>query len=156
MVVGISFYKIHIISMLLDKIAECEWYFRPRPFEKKIYEAIGIKKSKKVISWIGKTFLDKWEKKERKEKNNYFLWDYSLQGLKEFEKRTRFNEIVHSPLLSLLIFFIIIYYSRYGYYHSLCFVLPFLINIYLNLLQRYNRVRIYDCIKKKKVGKEIL
>ena len=122
-------------------------YFKPKGVEKwkngRIYEWLGVKKFKKLCEYVGHKV---W--KDNTSENNYFIWDRSPEGLKAFEKKTRFNEAVH--LVTTVV-------------PAMCFTPGWIdgdpfsvyvggvltaINAYSLLLQRYNRTRIENILDK--------
>lgn len=116
-----------------------EKYFRIKQFEKdgKVYEIIGIKAYKKNILHLTMG----------KKLSNYNLTNYSIEGLKDFEKITRYNEKYHFIAFfpTLLFTLALCYFSGYiG--RTFYILLSILVNIYGNFypicLQRYNRIRI--------------
>ena len=120
-------------------------YFSPKSFERwkkgRVYEWIGIKKFKKVCEYIGRKLG-----KDHGGKNNYFIWDKSEDGLRGFEKETRFNEGGHFvgtviPAMCLTPGWV----DGDPFSVYIGGVLT-AINIYSILLQRYNRARIYNTL----------
>jgi len=129
-----------------QKVKDC--YFEPKRPERwkngRIYEWIGMKKFEKVCRYIG-------EKKEKDsgEENNYFIWYKSEDGLKEFEKKTRYNEAFHLvgivPTICLIPSWID--GNPFGIYIGGVLVA---MNASSLLLQRYNRSRIYNLLDRMK------
>lgn len=122
-----------------------DFYFEPKGVERwnngRIYEWTGMKKFKKVCGYIGRKMG-----KDHGRENNYFIWDKSEDGLREFEKKTRVNEGVHFVTTV---------------FPAMCFIPGWIdgdplsvyvggvliaINAYSLLLQRYNRSRIYNVL----------
>lgn len=119
-----------------------EYYFRPKKWEGsgKIYEFLGVLPFKRFVTNIGhKTGQN------RTKVNNYYIWQKDTEGLKKYEQKTRYNELMHLvgmiiPVLGLIL----------GENNSTTQILLWLvlaINIHPFLLQRYNRIRIYRVLE---------
>jgi hypothetical protein len=122
-------------------------YFEPKSAERwndgRIYEWIGLKVFKNVCTYFGRKMG-----KDGGQKNNYFIWYKSENGIKEFEKKTRFNEGMHliGTVVPVVCF-------TPGWIDGDPFVVYVggvltAINAYSLLLQRYNRSRIYSTLDK--------
>lgn len=111
-------------------------YFRPMRIEKwqngKLYELLGIKIFKKVCVYIGHQF--RWD--------SYFIGDGTLEGLKAYEKRTKINETIHSPLTLLLTYQIISFLVEGSYIGAVIIGPIWFLNALPTALQRYNRVKV--------------
>jgi hypothetical protein len=122
-----------------------DWYFEPTDLEKqgKVYELIGMKKFKKgllkLTSKLGRV-------KDGTKGSNYYMDDISLESIKRFEKKTRFNETVHVITDMPAIYFAIDQFAKGEYAVGLILSLIALPSLYLAGLQRYNRARIYDIV----------
>ena len=131
---------------LLRKITDV--YFKPKPFEKsgKLYEALGVKYVQKVVM---ATAGRRARKKLLDGKPSPFLIGkiLDLESLETFERRTRFNEFMHAPVLLYFFFELVTDFSRdpYEYFFILVFAL---LNAPLVMLQRYNRARVEKVIEK--------
>jgi len=120
-------------------------YFKPKGVEKwkngRIYELLGVKKFKKLCEYIGHKVG-----KDNTYENNYFIWDRSPEGLKSFEKKTRFNEAVHLIPTAFCTLTAIGMYATgetdSGIFQTALAVL----NSYPVILQRYNRTRIENVL----------
>ncbi|OMC71665.1 hypothetical protein BK126_06220 [Paenibacillus sp. FSL H7-0326] len=88
---------------LLDKIFN-DKYFRIKRFEcdGKIYEHIGIKRYKKFLLFLA------MKRRHDIPFKNYFIGEYSINGLIQFETRTRKSERMHV----LIAIVILLYQSR--------------------------------------------
>jgi len=133
---------------LLDKIFN-DNYFGIKKFERdgKIYENIGVK-------WF-KKFLLNLAKKRRHERpfKNYFIKENSIDGLIDFEKRTRKSEMAHVIIVIVILAYqvrMIIFIDGVSDIIFLLFftVLNIIANLYPICLQRYNRIRINRVIQK--------
>jgi Glycosyl-4,4'-diaponeurosporenoate acyltransferase len=115
-----------------------ELYFRPKKWEGTgfIYELLGVLIFKKWVVKIGRLTGQKSTKP-----NNYYLWQKDKDGIKKYERKTRYNEMMHLIGLLLPILGLIKGVNDNITLAILWFVL--LINIHPFLLQRYNRIRIY-------------
>ena len=123
-----------------------ELYFRPKRWEGKggIYEILGVLTFKKLVVKLGRKTGQK-----SSGPNNYYLWNRSIEGIKAFERKTRYNEMMHLLGLILPILGLIKGDNDLLTQVILWFVL--IINIHPFLLQRYNRIRIYRVLKNKKI-----
>jgi len=127
-------------------------YFDPKLIEKwengRLYEIFGIRYAEKFFRKLGKiTNKDFYEKPDSP--NNYRIWDKTKEGLKSFERKTRINELIHSPLQILIGYEIINNLAKENYALATLDTLFGLINGYAIMLQRYNRTRIYKVLEKK-------
>jgi hypothetical protein len=109
----------------LDEIYS-HYYFRPKPFENsKLYEFLGVRLAKKAVTYIFKN---------KGRANNYYIGkERNLEALIKYEKEARFNEKVHL-------------------FSAACCIIGNLwpiniANIYLIMIQRYNRARIVNTLK---------
>ena len=122
-----------------------DWYFKPKGVERwkngRIYEWLGVKKFKKLVVYSGHKVG-----KDNTYENNYFIWDRSPEGLKAYEKKTRFNEAVH---LIPTAFCTLAAISMYAIGETDLGIFPTalaVLNSYPIILQRYNRVRIENVL----------
>lgn len=133
---------------IFDRIFNAR-YYEIRNFEQtgKIYEHLGIKKFKRILLYIAHS------KQKQIPFKNYFIKDYSIDGLKEFDAMSRKSEKYHV----ILAFILFLYTIRIGVsidsISDAIFLLFFMIinilfNIYPILLQRYNRIRIMNALDK--------
>ena len=120
-----------------------EFYFKPKKWERSglIYKKLGVLTFKKMVTKLGKKTGQKSSRP-----NNYYIWQKDLEGIKQYEQKTRYNELMHFagmflPTLGLL---------KGGGDLATQTVLwaVLLLNIHPFLLQRYNRARIYRLLKK--------
>ena len=116
-----------------------ELYFRPKKWEGTgfIYELIGI--------LIFKKWVVKMRRKSTKP-NNYYLWQKNEDGLKKYERKTRYNELMHLAGILLPSIGLLKGGNDTLLVVTLWFVL--IINVYPFFLQRYNRIRIYRILEK--------
>ena len=120
-----------------------EVYFRPKHWKGKgtIYEMMGVLVFKSLVVKLGRKLVrNPWKK------NSYYLWKKNIAGIKAFERRTRYSELIHLvgalvPMGALL---------RGGNESAVQVIMLFAlaINIHPILLQRYNRIRIYRVLGK--------
>jgi len=136
-------YEVNREKSILKKMAD--WYFEPTGLEKqgKVYELIGMKKFKKgalkLTSKLGRV-------KDGTKGSNYYIDDISLESIKRFETKTRFNETVHIITDVPAIYFAMDQFSKGEYAAGVVLSLIALPSLYLAGLQRYNRARIYDIV----------
>ena len=128
-------------------------YFRPKRIEKwkngKLYELLGIKIFKKVCVYVAHKFG--WD--------SYFIGDGSQEGLKAYEKRTRINEAIHSPVAVLLTYQMISYLVEGSYVGAVIVGPVWFLNALPTALQRYNRVKIGSVLHRmasRKVAVEVI
>jgi hypothetical protein len=119
-----------------------ELYFRPKKWEGngKIYEVFGVLIFKNFVIKLGRKTGQK-----SNQPNNYYLWDKSMEGIKLFERKTRYNELMHAVGIILPIVGLVMYHNDLFTKVILWFVL--IVNIHPFLLQRYNRIRIYKLLR---------
>ena len=111
-------------------------YFCPKRIEKwndgRLYELLGIRLFKKVCVFIAKQL--RWE--------SYFINDGSREGLRAYERRTRINEAIHSPLAMFLTYKMLSLLFEGSYVGAFIVAPIWILNVLPTLLQRYNRLRI--------------
>ena len=121
-------------------------YFEPKGIERwqngKVYEFLGVRCIKKICDKIG----DIRYGKKPNHRNNYKIWDATKEGLKAFERETRHNETIHSPITILMIYGAIDSLGKGNYYYAAFDAALVLLNGYCTMLQRYSRVRLYNTI----------
>jgi hypothetical protein len=127
---------------LLDKLFS-EKYYEIRKFEQngEIYEYLRIKIYKNMMMSIAKNRSDEIPF------NNYFLKRYSIDGLKEFENKSRKSEKSHVIIATLMLLYTVRISIFIDSIWDSIFLLFFIVvnivtNIYPIFLQRYNRIRI--------------
>lgn len=113
-----------------------EWYFEIKEREQfwKIYEYIGIKQWKKIVMSTAGKLLPR-------RPNNYYITIPNQQNIEQFEDWTKYNEKQH--LLSFLYsipWLVATIWLKSDF--SLLFAALIIQNLYLIMLQRYNRWRI--------------
>jgi hypothetical protein len=115
-----------------------ELYFRPKRWEHsgKIYQWIGIRFFKRLVMRLGNM-----TGQSASRPNNYFLWQKTFDGLRQFEKKTRYNELMH--LAGIIIPMIGMLMGGVNYSTRVVLWGVLFVNIYPYFLQRYNRARIY-------------
>lgn len=125
-----------------------EQYFKPRFFEKRLYEYLGIKYFKNgLLAVVAK--LGRSRKKEPCGSNYYIGSRLSRESLKKFEGRTRSNEVIHVMAGLPPIYLAIEYVSEGSYIVGLFAIALVTSTLYLAMLQRYNRARIYDVLDRR-------
>ena len=126
-------------------------YFTPKSIERwrngKIYEALGVKYVQKLVMGTVGKLLRKLGADE--DAGNYFIGKIpNLEALRTFEAGTRLNELIHAPQIA---------WNSYelakdlgdGNHGGAIFRGAFLLlNTSLTMLQRYNRARTYNVIKR--------
>lgn len=123
-------------------------YFRPKPFEQKgtVYEMMGIRPFQRALLKV----MVIRKRSAEKHGSNYFIGQRkSVDDLVRFERLTRFNEAVH--VLGVLpgINATIDSLAKKQYATAAFGVAIVVPQIYLCMLQRYNRARIYATIDEK-------
>ena len=116
-------------------------YFAPKGFEKNgtLYKALGVKQWQKIVmGTVGKTI----RVNDGKPSNYYIGKDTNLEALSTFEKYTRINEAVHSPITLILGYCTIENVAQGNVGGAALNGTLFLVNLYCTLLQRYNRERV--------------
>jgi hypothetical protein len=125
-----------------------DFYFLPKRFERNgiVYKILGVEIFRKVTLATVGTFVLALRKKEAL--YTYFVTNpLSIKSIRRTEAWSRFNEIVHLALI-----FITFFIGRAIYlkgYKSGAMLLGFcvLLNIYLVMLQRYNRVKLVKMLE---------
>ena len=120
-----------------------DFYFMPKSFERTgfVYKMLGIEIFRQVILATVGAFVLALRKKEAL--YTYFVTNpLSIKSIQRTEAWSRYNEVVHLALI-----FITFFIGRAIYlkgYKSGAALLGFcvLLNIYLVMLQRYNRVKL--------------
>ena len=127
-----------------------ERYYKTKQFEQdgKIYKYMGIHIYKKIIMCQVKN----------KKVNNYNLMTYSINGIKNFERESRYNEKVHMiiaiPMLLLMLFMCFFTKDILDVLKTISILLlNIFVNIYPICLQRYNRIRINRILNRFKFDK---
>ena len=130
---------------LLQKASDL--YFEPKFFEKKgkIYELVGMKKFKRgLLALMSK--LGRRRENETQGSNYYVGSDLSVDSLKRFKAKTRFNEAVHVVCASPAVYFAIDGFANGNYVSGIFNTAIALPQLYVIGLQRYNRTRVYDLV----------
>ena len=141
------YYGVEIVLKILDKVFN-DNYYRIKEFEQdgEIYKKLGVNKFKRVLLRIA------IKRRNEIPFKNYFLNNFSNEGLIEFKDRTKKSERAH-VILGVIFFIyqlrIIIFMD--GIVDFAFFIFFSVINIVTNLypifLLRYNRSRIERIIK---------
>ena len=129
-----------------------EEYFKPRAWEAKVYRALGVVHAKRLVlaPWVlGKsTQRSRWD--------NYFIWDKSSKGLKSFEGATRFNEGIHVVGFLLGMSATSSHFALGNLLLGSGYAVFTLSQLYLVLIQRYNRSRLYSIIEAKEKREKVV
>jgi len=124
-------------------------YFRPKFFEKsgKLYEALGVKYSQKaILGTFGKVIISI---RGYKSAGEYFIGKKrDLKSLRIYEKRTKFNELIHAPQVVLNVGMLEHYISEENYGWAVFWGGLLVLNTSFVILQRYNRARVDKLIKR--------
>ena len=112
--------------------------------EQKIYRFLGVNQYRKFVIKVKKLY-DKWRGKQ--DTDNYFLKDYSKEGIiflkNQFIKNAKIHSLgVFAGLLAMLV-------ADYLWVQIIAFLI-FLHNLYCVMIQRYNLIRINSLLQKKK------
>lgn len=126
-------------------------YYSIKHFERegKIYEILGIKWFKRLLLRIAMS------RKNKVPFNGYFLNQLSIEGIIEFENKSKKSERSHVIIAIIILFYqfrIIIFLEGFLDALFLLFftVLNVITNIYPIFLQRYNRIRMKRVLQKMK------
>lgn len=126
-------------------------YYSIKHFERegKIYEILGIKWFKRLLLRIARS------RKNKVPFNGYFLNQLSIEGIIEFENKSKKSERSHVIIAIIILFYqfrIIIFLEGFLDALFLLFftVLNVITNIYPIFLQRYNRIRMKRVLQKMK------
>jgi len=130
---------------LLQRVSDL--YFEPKFFEKKgkIYELVGMKKFKRGLLALTSK-LGRRRENETEGSNYYVGSDLSVDSLKKFEAKTRFDEALHVVCASPAVYFAIDGFANGNYVSGLINTAIALPQLYVIGLQRYNRARVYDLV----------
>ena len=130
-------------NIVYETMDIAELYFRPKKWEGngKIYKLFGVLIFKDFVVKLGRKAGQKSNKP-----NNYYLWDRSIKGIKLFERKTRYNELMH--LAGIILPIIGLAMTNNDLFTKVILWLVLIVNIHPFLLQRYNRIRIYKLLKK--------
>jgi hypothetical protein len=122
-----------------------EMYFRPKRWESsgRIYKLVGVLLFKRIVVRLGKSTGQNSSKP-----NNYYIWQRNVEGLRKFEQKTRYNELMH--LAGIIIPLIGLISKHVEPSTRIILWLVLLINIHPFFLQRYNRGRIYKILENHK------
>lgn len=126
--------------------------------ELKFYEAIGVKKFKKIILKIFDSILLIGESKERiyKYRTNYHIGKVGgLENIKRYKKWLWFNALIHISCFFSINFSVLELIKNSGSLFNIIWLLILdIINVYCVMLQRYNCIRINRLVKKHEKGYE--
>ena len=120
-----------------------ELYFKPKTWEGngRFYELLGVRYFKKFVVKLGRQTGQNSAKP-----NNYYLWNRSVEGMKQYERKTRYNEMMH--LMGMIIPLIGLMIGENEVGMEIILWVIFAINVHPFLLQRYNRIRLYKAMGK--------
>ncbi|MCF7866678.1 hypothetical protein K9L67_03390 [Candidatus Woesearchaeota archaeon] len=129
-------------------------YFKPKSFEKwkngRVYEWIGAKYIQKaVMGTVGK--LGRSIGRDEESGTNYFIGkQLNLDALETYERKTRFNEMLHAPQI-IWNASVLVKYLGDGNYGGEVFWGSFFLalNSSCTIIQRYNRARVDNVIEKR-------
>ena len=134
------------------------WYFAPKSFEKdgKLYEALGVEKFKKLVLMTAGQLVKLVFKENL---GPYFIGSYkeiNEKTIKKHELWARFNELIHITLNIPLLHGLVENLGNDNYSSAIECIIALLINNYCVMLQRYNRVRIFNILEKKSSNTKII
>lgn len=125
-----------------------QFYFEPKPFElfkgRSIYEWMGIRTYKKFLPTTGDL-----ARKQKKIRQIQVSRTDRITELRNYEKQTRKYEWRH--LLGMLLFILLaVFIDKKWTLFDWCFLtgLNLYVNVYPIFLQRYNRTRIIELLRK--------
>ena len=124
-----------------------DWYFLPKTVEASgaIYRSLGVGIFAQLVRATAGRFV--LQLRPKKELYAYFVVSpRSIESISRTERWSRFNESVHLLFLIFCIVMAVIFLKRGQSDGSLIMVLFGLLNLYLTMLQRYNRTRLYRMI----------
>jgi hypothetical protein len=122
-----------------------DFWFVPKHFESpQLYERLGVLLIKRYVPTGGDYFRKKYGVRIIEIKSN-------IESLLQFEERTRLYEAIH--LMAFLAFFLFsIWQLVSGRTNGIGFVMACVVYVLLILspvlLQRYNRIRVYEAIRR--------
>ncbi|MDD4036581.1 MAG: hypothetical protein PHS45_04590 [Bacilli bacterium] len=125
---------------------------KTKTIEERIYECFGVTHFKKFVIGLQKILRSIFIKGEPEftPYDNYFLTEYSLEGLKRFKRQgLLFNSCIHFPLMVVGSIALISMLSADNIVIGELIEtgIPLIINTYCTMLQRYNHIRINRTIK---------
>lgn len=130
-----------VIDVILDL------YFNPKWFERDglIYRVLGVGIFKIVINaTVGRFVL---AIRQRKDLTSYYIGDVrSEKAVRLTERWSRFNEATHI-LVTIISLLILRAFHVRGYHGGVVFMIfAVLLNVYLIMLQRFNRIKLLKWI----------
>ena len=122
-----------------------EVYFRPKKWEGKgtLYEMMGVLILKSLVVKFARKIV-----RNPSKENSYYLWKKNIAGIKAYERRTRYSELIH--LAGALIPIVALLRGADGSAVQVIMWFCLAINIHPILLQRYNRIRIYRVLENRR------
>ncbi len=124
-----------------------DWYFLPKSFEESgaLYRALGVGIFGQVVRGTAGRFV--LQLRPKRELYAYFVVSSrSIESISRTERWSRFNETVHLLFLIFCIVMVVMFLRRGQSTGSVIMVLFGMLNLYLTMLQRYNRSRLYRMI----------
>jgi hypothetical protein len=127
---------VRLLVTQLNRLAA--WWFLPRRFELEgaLYRRVGVRFFQRIIAGIGR-FLPFLQ---------YGLAGQETAHLQRFESRTRLNETIHLLIGVCMFAALFIVLARHRLPPLDLILFGCVLNTYLILLQRYNRVRLLQAI----------
>ncbi len=122
-------------------------YFRPKSFEMNglLYEWLGVVPFKSLMIRLGRANAF-----NSRRSTTYFLTDRtSSRSLEKYERRTRYNEIVHLLGMVPLAFGIAVA-GFDGIWITAALAVIFVANFHSIILQRYNRIRLLRVLARRR------
>lgn len=132
-------------------IEKCtDWYFAPKSFERsgKLYELLGVRQFKKLVLATAGRLVKRARGGERTLGTYFIGKERNKKTIKQYELNARVNELIHAPVVAFFGYQLAADLGNKNYSDAVADVIPFLINGYATMLQRYNRVRVYNTLDK--------
>lgn len=138
-----------------DEMPPKNWYFIPKSIESpQLYKLIGVAALRTVVNWyIDLTQLTKEERAAGKKAKHM---PSTRTGMLDYETETRQAEIMHGIAGAFnFIPFVALWEAKEWALVAYVFLI-ILLDLYLVLLQRFHRVRIYSALRRRRPGRAAL
>lgn len=162
MCITLEFYKGTVLDVWLPQIpiadeklkedgpthADPHWYFSGKFFESlEGYRAIGMEWFRQlVVNYTNRTKYSKAELKAGKRVN--YLQSGSIQSVVKYERDTRVGEIMHMTAMAFNVGPFVVMLQHQKWFWVVFVGLILWLDVYLVLLQRYNRIRVHRILAK--------
>lgn len=141
-----------VVQRADDEMPPKNIYFIPKRFESpKLYQLIGVAAIRKVVNWyIDLTQLTKEERAAGKKAKHM---PSTRTGMLDYETETRQAEIVHGIAGALNFVPLLALWQAKEWTYVAYVAAIILLDLYLVLLQRFHRVRIYAALSRPRHGR---